>query len=142
MIRVVLDANVIVSALLQSVDPSAKLLLLTLNGSIQPCTTDSVYAEYEEVINRPRLHQSPEVIAGTLKAIREAGWWVRPQQPVKACSDPDDDIFLECAQAAQAEYLVTGNLKHFPATCVATRIVSPRWLADHLWHTMPPKEDS
>ena len=35
---------------------------------------------------------------------------------VRACSDPDDDIFLECAQAASAHYLVTGNGKHFPAT--------------------------
>lgn len=142
MIRVVLDTNVLVSALLQPLGPSAHLLLLALNGSIQLCITGSIYAEYEEVISRPRFQRSPEVIAGTLEAIREAGLWVRPKQPVKACSDPDDDIFLECAQAAQAEYLVTGNLKHFPPSWVTTRIVSPRRLADHLSRAMPPKDDS
>jgi uncharacterized protein len=31
-----------------------------------------------------------------------------------ATSDPDDNIFLECADAARADYLVTGNQKHFP----------------------------
>jgi hypothetical protein len=57
--------------------------------------TGSIYAEYEEVISRPRFQRSPDVIAGTLQAIRKAGVWVRPEQPVNACSDPDDDIFLE-----------------------------------------------
>jgi hypothetical protein len=57
---------------------------------------------------------------------------VRPTERVAACSDPDDDIFLECAQAARADYLVTGNLKHFPVSWAATRIVTPRWLLDSL----------
>ena len=35
--------------------------------------------------------------------------------PVTTASDPDDNIFLECAAAAQADYLVTGNQGHFPA---------------------------
>lgn len=84
-----------------------------MNGSIRLCITGSIYAEYDEAISRPRFQRSPDMIAGTLQAIREAGLWVRPKQPVKVCSDPDDDALLECAQAAEAEYLVTGNLKHF-----------------------------
>jgi uncharacterized protein len=55
-------------------------------------------------------------------------FWVRPTEAIRACSDPDDDIFLESAHAAQADYLVTGNLKHFPASWSATRIVAPRRL--------------
>lgn len=90
------------------------------------------------MIRRPRLRRSPEIIAGALQAIRDAGFWVRPVKPVKACSDRDDDIFLECAQAADAEYLVTGNLKHFPPSWIGTRIVSPRWLLDHLSHAAAP----
>ena len=43
---------------------------------------------------------------------------------------PDDDIFLECAQAAQAHYLVTGNLKHFLASWADTKVVTPRWFLD------------
>src|ERR1700719_2815075 len=93
MIRVVLDTNIIVSALLQPLGPSAQLLILALGGSIQLCVSGSIYAEYEEVISRPRFARSADIIATTLKAIREKGTWVRPTEPVKACADPDDDIF-------------------------------------------------
>jgi hypothetical protein len=53
----------------------------------------SVYAEYEEVISRPRFRRSEAVIAGALHTIREKGLWVRPTEAIRACSDPDDDIF-------------------------------------------------
>jgi putative PIN family toxin of toxin-antitoxin system len=55
MIRVVVDTNIIVSALLQPLGPPAQLLVLALAGSIQLCVSGSVYAEYEEVISRPRF---------------------------------------------------------------------------------------
>jgi uncharacterized protein len=130
MIRVVLDTNVVVSALLQPLGPSAQIFVMALGGSIQLCVSGSVYSEYEEVISRPRLKRSTEIIAATLQSIREKGFWVRPTQKVQACLDPDDDVFLECAQAAHADYLVTGNLKDFPTLWEGTRIVTPRWLLD------------
>jgi uncharacterized protein len=82
---------------------------MAVDGSIQLCVSASVYAEYEEVIRRPRLRRDENTITGTLYFIREKGLWVRPTEAVGACADPDDDIFLECAQAARADYLVTGN---------------------------------
>jgi putative PIN family toxin of toxin-antitoxin system len=100
--------------------------LLAVSGSIQLCITGEVYAEYEEVIRRPRFRRDESVIIAALDAIREKGFWVRPTETVRACADPDDDIFLECAQAARAAYLVTGNTKHFPATWRETRIVAAR----------------
>ena len=66
--------------------------------------------------------------AATLQAVRERSLWVRPTDTVRACADPDDDIFLECAQASQANYLVTGNTKDFPASWLETRIITPRFL--------------
>jgi putative PIN family toxin of toxin-antitoxin system len=126
MIRIVLDTNIIVSALLQPLGPPGRVFLLAINGSIQFCISGNVYAEYEEVIRRPRLRRDENVIAGTLHTIRQKGLWVRPTEAVRACADPDDDIFLVCAQAARAVYLVTGNLKHFPASWLDTRIIAPR----------------
>jgi uncharacterized protein len=128
MIRVVLDTNIIVSALLQPLGPPAQVFVLAIGGSIQLCISGSVYAEYEEVISRPRFRRSEDIIAGALQAIREKSFWVRPTEAIRACSDPDDDIFLECAHAAQANYLVTGNLKHFPTSWSGTRIVPARRL--------------
>jgi predicted nucleic acid-binding protein len=39
-------------------------------------------------------------------------------------SDPDDNIFVECADAARADYLVTGNQRHFPKFWKNTKIIS------------------
>lgn len=50
MIRVVLDTNIIVSALLQSLGPSAQCLFLAFNRPIGLCVSGSIYGEYEEVI--------------------------------------------------------------------------------------------
>jgi uncharacterized protein len=104
MIRVVLDTNIIVSALLQPLGPPAQVFLLALGGSVQLCMSGNVYFEYEEVIRRPRLRRDENVIAATLHAIREKAHWVRPTEAIRECADPDDDIFLECAQAATAAY--------------------------------------
>ena len=130
MIRVVLDTNVIVSALLQPLGPPAAIFLLVAGGAVQLCISGSVYAEYEEVIRRPRLARDEEVIAAALRTVREKGFWVRPTETIKACSDSDDNIFLECAHAACADYLVTGNLKHFPTSWARTLVVTPRRFLD------------
>ena len=104
--------------------------MLAIDGSIQLCISGSIYAEYEEVLSRPRFHLGEDIIAGALSAIREKASWVRPTETIRACSDPDDDILLECAHAAQANYLVTGNLKHFPTAWPGMHIVTARRLLD------------
>jgi len=74
MIRVVVDTNIIVSALLQPLGPPAQVFFLAISGSIQLCISGNVYAEYEEVIRRPRLRRDENVIAAiaaTLHTIRE-----------------------------------------------------------------------
>jgi putative PIN family toxin of toxin-antitoxin system len=126
MIRVVIDTNIVVSALLQPLGPPARVLLLAVGGSIQLCISGDVYAEYEEVIRRPRFRRDEDVITALLDTIRRKALWVRPTETVRACADPDDDIFLECARTARATHLVTGNLKHFPERWLDTRIVTAR----------------
>jgi putative PIN family toxin of toxin-antitoxin system len=131
MIRVVLDTNILVSALLNPQGPPAQVFLMTiLEPDTQLCVIGDIYAEYEEVIRRPRLNRSDSEISAALRTIREKGFWVRPTEKVRACSDPDDDVFLECAQAAAAHYLVTGNVKHFPAVWASTLIVTARQFLD------------
>jgi predicted nucleic acid-binding protein len=41
-------------------------------------------------------------------------------------SDPDDNIFIECADAARADYLVTGSRKYVPPFWKNTKIIRPR----------------
>lgn len=66
MTRVVFDTNIIVSALLQPLGPPAQAFLLALGGPVQLCVSGPVYAEYEEVISRPRFGRSQDVIAAAL----------------------------------------------------------------------------
>jgi hypothetical protein len=40
--------------------------------------------------------------------------------------DADDNVFLECADVACADYLVTGNLRHFPRFWKTTWVITPR----------------
>lgn len=101
-------------------------MLVLAGTTVQLCVSGDVYAEYEEVIQRPKFNRSEMIIDHALRAIRQNGFWVKPSERVHACSDPDDDIFLECAQAAHANYLVTGNLKDFPVKWADTQIVTAR----------------
>src|SRR5258705_13191594 len=113
MIRVVIDTNVLVSALLHPEGPPAAVWMLALSGRVQPCVSEAVLAEYEDVIRRPHFRRDAGVIEGTLQAIRKVARHVKPATHADACSDPDHDIFIECAEAARADYLVTGNQLHF-----------------------------
>jgi uncharacterized protein len=133
MIRVVFDTNVFVSALLQPLGPPSQLFVLAIAGiTIQLCATGEIYAEYEEVIRRSKFKRTQTEIESALATVREKELWVRPSNKVFVCADPDDNIFLECAEAAQADYIVTGNLRDFPSEWAGTRIVTPRQMLDIL----------
>lgn len=126
MTRLVFDTNVVVSALLSRSSPPSILLRRALAGNVRMCVSDPIFAEYEEVIRRPKLRRSELEIQSALDSIRTAAIWISPTRRVAACSDPDDDIFLDCAEAACADYLVTGNRKDFPPAWPGLQIISPR----------------
>ena len=127
MIRVVIDTNIVVSAMLRSGGlPEAVFNLAVGHREIRMYFSEPVMAEYEEVLRRPRLDIQPDKVTNALARIRETGLVVTPTVSVTAARDPDDNIFLECAQSAEAEYLVTGNLKDFPRVWLTTRIVTAR----------------
>jgi uncharacterized protein len=132
MILVVIDTNILVSALLQPEGLPAAVFMLVLSGEVQLCISEAIFAEYDEVIRRSRFKRSVDVIEGTLRSIRRLAHCVKPSVRVEECTDPDDNIFLECAQAAEADYLVTGNQRHFPKRWKKTQVVSARELIELL----------
>jgi len=69
MIRVVLDTNVIVSAVLVPAGNQAAILLLALRGQIAIYVSEPLLAEYEDVLRRPRLKLTPHRIEAALSAI-------------------------------------------------------------------------
>jgi uncharacterized protein len=79
-----------------------QVLVLALAGkNVQLCVSAKIYSEYDEVIRHPRFRRSELEITDALRAIREQGVWVKPSQRVRACFDPDDDMFLESAESAK-----------------------------------------
>lgn len=129
---VVLDTNVIVSAHLKEEGLERFALDLALARKLQLFLSDEILEEYEGVLARPAFKLSPAKVAASLRLIEKAATIVHPQKKITAAQDPDDNKFLECAAEAQADYLVTGNKKHFPKQWRQTRIVNSRELLQEI----------
>ena len=89
-------------------------------------------AEYHVVLRRPELKLDPKEAEATLTNLRKIGSSRCPNRTLKISPHESDNRFYECADAAHADYLVTGNTKHFPAGHINTKIVTPRQFLDLL----------
>jgi putative PIN family toxin of toxin-antitoxin system len=131
--RAVYDTNVLVSALLKPGSLPSSLVSLAMTGVVQLCLSPATHAEYDEVIRRPRFAFSVEMVERFMEELTASALMVEPATRVTACSDDPDNRFLECALEASADYLVTGNLRHFPAPAFGgVRIVTPAVFAHAL----------
>jgi putative PIN family toxin of toxin-antitoxin system len=128
MIRMVLDTNILVSANLNRDGLEAVVVSLALNGKIQLCVSEPILAEYQRVLLYPRLKFSPREVKNFLALVRRSSTFVNPTGGVSQSADHSDNRFLECAEAAGAAFLVTGNQRHFPPRWKKTRIVNAREL--------------
>lgn len=126
MIRVVLDTNVVVSALLKPAGLEATVLLLCLRREIALYLSPPIFAEYQRVLYKPKLKFHPHRVEAVLGDIGAASRLVHPHRTLMDAKHEPDNRFLECALTARADYLVTGNKKHFPKTWEPARIVNAR----------------
>ena len=126
MIRVVLDTNIIVSAYLNQDGLPFFIMKLALAGAVQMCASEPVLTEYEELLQRKSYPLGRRRAKLLLQKLRGASTLVRTAGQLSEASDPDDNIFLECAQAAKADYLITGNTGHFPRHWKYTEVITPR----------------
>ena len=132
MTRVVLDTNVVVSAFLKPAGLEASVLLLALKGPLCLCVSEPVLTEYETVLYRPELRLDPQVVQKGLSDIRQVSLSTRPEHTLSVCPDESDNRFLECAGTARAEFLVTGNKRHFPKRWKTAEIVNARELIEKI----------
>jgi uncharacterized protein len=130
--RVVLDTNVVVSALLKPHGLEDQVLRLALAGRFLLCVSPEVMAEYGRVLSRPRFKFRPEEVATALRQLERAGSLFRPAKTLRISVHDADNRFYECADAAQAAFLVTGNLKHFKKDYRFTTVLNARRLLDLL----------
>lgn len=126
-----MDTNVLVSGLLSPHGRPGTVVDLVGAGAHHVCFDARILAEYREVLARPRLALPPESVEAVLARLVLSGIrLVAPPLRIKL-PDPDDQPFLEVGVAANADYLVTGNRKHFPAElCRGIAVVNPREFLD------------
>jgi putative PIN family toxin of toxin-antitoxin system len=125
-LKAVYDTNVVVSANVNPGGLPASLVALALGKQVRLFYSPAILEEYEEVLKRPKFGFTPQVVDLFLRDLRAAGEMVRPTQKLSASPHEPDNRFVECAQAARADYLLTGNTKHFPFPEFAgTKIVTP-----------------
>jgi uncharacterized protein len=128
MIRLILDTNVLVSANLNNDGLEALVVSFVLNRKLRLCVSKEILGEYERVLFYPRLKFDPQEVRRFLNRLRRESILLKPHQRITESPDEADNRFLECAEAAAAGFLVTGNKRHFPKSWKTTQVVNAREL--------------
>lgn len=129
--RVVFDTNILV--LSQMGDPGTAIMRAALEEVIpEPFAfyySDATLREYRNVLTRlsaknPEIFY-PEAVNQLLTRVEQRGQRIQSALTLDACTHEPDNRFLECAVAAQADYIVTVNIRHFPASFRGVKTVLP-----------------
>jgi uncharacterized protein len=125
-LRLVIDTNVMVSAALNPDGLQRTTILLAITKPARLYVSPPILEEYAGVLARPHLKIRKGVRQQLLQLIKDSSHIVVPSHRLEVANDPDDNIFLECADKAGADYLITGNQKHFPQFWKKTKIITSR----------------
>ncbi len=125
-LRLVIDTNVVVSAALKPEGLQRTVILLALTRPARWYVSDAILSEYATVLARPELRIRRSLRQQLLQLIRNQTRLVVPSRLSQITTDPADNIFLECADAARADYVITGNERHFPRFWKSTKVISSR----------------
>lgn len=128
--KIILDTNVVVSALIQKSFPHLILQELYIEREIKLCLSEALMTEYYEVLNRDKFSRFPDFKLNAdiiLADIRANAIFFKPKKKVRKLKDADDDMLLELAQESKADFLITGNTNDFTIKKFKkTKIVNPR----------------
>ena len=128
MLKVVFDTNVVVSAALYEKSLPALLLSLGLEDKVRFFVSPALLNEYEAVLKRPRFKLGQRQITELMGKINRKALIVTPTKRLKIIeADEPDNRVLECAIKAEADFIITGNKRHFPfEEFKGSKIVTPR----------------
>lgn len=109
--RIVLDTNCLLQSL-PSQSPYHHVWERVLDGSLTMCVNSEILNEYEEILSEKT---TPEIAKNVVKAITRLSSTYYQEVYIHFGlieQDKDDNKFVDCAIASDAEYIVT-NDKHF-----------------------------
>jgi uncharacterized protein len=125
-LRLVIDTNILVSAALKPDGLQRTVLVLAMTKPARLYVTTAILAEYREVLARPEFKIRRSLRQQLLQFIKRHAHLVDLGRVLQVAKDPDDNKFLECADAARADYLITGNQRHFPMFWKKTKVITSR----------------
>ena len=125
-LRLVVDTNIVVSAALQPEGLQRTVLLLAITKPARLYVSSAILTEYREVLARSEFQIRKGLQRQLVDLIRKRARLVDPVRTIQVAIDPEDDIFIECADVAHADYLVAGNVRHFPKFWKNTKVVTSR----------------
>ena len=138
MIRVVLDANVLVSAALarDSAAPSVRAFDALLDGRIEVVGCPALLGEVAAVLGRERLRRYLSIeearrFVGDLAGVMTLAADPTPPHPA-VCRDPGDDYLVALARAALVDALVTGDRDLLELEDIGVAAITPRALVERL----------
>jgi len=123
--KIVVDTNVIVSSLINAYGNPAKVMSLILNGKAEIVYDNRILEEYFMVLNRKHFSFLKKDINHLINFFKDNGDYVLAEPIKRKFIDEDDKKFYEVLETARANYLITGNLKHYPKE---KRIITPQKL--------------
>jgi len=124
--RIVMDTNILVSALITPFGNAARILDMVLLGELQVLHDDRILSEYSEVLLRPNFSFEKNDVDNLLTFIDTEGLKVASVPVSYPVIDKDDIPFIEVAVSGTAEALITGNKRHFKgAVTKKIRIMNP-----------------
>ena len=112
--KIILDTNVIVSALMTPSGIPAKVLNLVLKRTVKLLYNNSILTEYIDVLNRKELRINKISSHLVIDFIRTEGMFLITSPLSIKFNHEDDKKFYELFKSGEADYLLTGNIKHFP----------------------------
>ncbi len=134
--RLVIDTNILVSALLAAGSLPAQLIVLWRHGYFDLLTTADQLDELMRVTRYPKIRErlAPAVAGRLINDVRALAITVDKLPAVEISPDPDDNYLLSLAAAGAADFLVTGDKRHLLGIAVyeGTKIITVRdFLAMH-----------
>jgi len=128
--KVIIDTNVLVSALIQQSYPNFILNYCVFENLVEVCIPDALFEEYLEVINRPKFNRYPDFLKKAefvLSQIESLATKYSPTERFEIIDDKNDNRLLELASESKADFIITGNTNDFTMrNFKLTRVVSPK----------------
>jgi putative PIN family toxin of toxin-antitoxin system len=123
-LRLVIDTNILVSAALKPDGLQRTVLVLAITKPARLYVTNAILMEYREVLARTEFKIRRGLQQQLLQLVGNHAQLAKSAPAMQVANDPGDNKFLECADAARADYLITGNQRHFPKYWKRTKVIT------------------